>query len=46
MELADGGETSVLLATLADDGTNGSFSHLGENLSIEFDRLLNVLKLG
>jgi NAD(P)-dependent dehydrogenase (short-subunit alcohol dehydrogenase family) len=46
MELADGGETSVLLATLADDGANGSFSHLGENLSIEFDRLLNVLKLG
>jgi len=32
MELADGGKTSVLLATLASDGANGSFSHLGENL--------------
>lgn len=32
MELADGGKTSVLLATLASDGANGSFSHMGENL--------------
>jgi NAD(P)-dependent dehydrogenase (short-subunit alcohol dehydrogenase family) len=32
MELADGGKTSVLLATLTSDGANGSFSHLGENL--------------
>ena len=32
MELADGGKTSVLLATLASDGKSGSFSHLGENL--------------
>ena len=32
MELADGGKTSVILATLASDGANGSFSHLGENL--------------
>ena len=32
MELADGGKTSVLLATLASDGANGGFSHMGENL--------------
>ena len=32
MELADGGKTSVLLATLASDGANGSFSHMGEKL--------------
>ena len=32
MELADGGKTSVLLATLASDGVNGGFSHMGENL--------------
>jgi NAD(P)-dependent dehydrogenase (short-subunit alcohol dehydrogenase family) len=32
MELVDGGKTSVLLATLASDGANGGFSHMGENL--------------
>jgi NAD(P)-dependent dehydrogenase (short-subunit alcohol dehydrogenase family) len=32
MELADGGKTSVLLATLTNDGANGGFSHMGENL--------------
>jgi NAD(P)-dependent dehydrogenase (short-subunit alcohol dehydrogenase family) len=32
MELTDGGKTSVLLATLASDGVNGSFSHQGEAL--------------
>jgi len=32
MELADGGKTSVLLATLTNDGANGSFLHMGENL--------------
>ena len=32
IELADGGKTSVLLATLASDGANGGFSHMGENL--------------
>ncbi len=32
MELADGGKTSVLLATLASDGATGGFSHQGEAL--------------
>lgn len=32
MELSEGGRTSVLLATLPDDGPTGGFSHLGEPL--------------
>jgi NAD(P)-dependent dehydrogenase (short-subunit alcohol dehydrogenase family) len=32
MELADGGKTSVQLATLPDDGPTGGFFHLGERL--------------
>jgi hypothetical protein len=32
MELADGGKTSVQLATLADNGPTGGFFHLGEPL--------------
>lgn len=32
MELSEGGKTSVLLATLPDDGPTGEFSHLGETL--------------
>ena len=32
MELADGGKTSVLLATLASDGASGGFFHEGESL--------------
>jgi NAD(P)-dependent dehydrogenase (short-subunit alcohol dehydrogenase family) len=32
MELADGGKTSVQLATLPDDGPTGGFFHLGETL--------------
>jgi len=32
MEVSEGGKTSVLLATLPDDGPTGGFSHLGEPL--------------
>ncbi|MDR3619055.1 MAG: SDR family oxidoreductase [Paludisphaera borealis] len=32
MELSEGGKTSVLLATLPDDGPTGGFSHVGEPL--------------
>ncbi len=32
MELAEGGKTSVQLATLADNGPTGGFFHLGEPL--------------
>ena len=32
MELSEGGKTSVLLATLPDDGPTGGFIHLGETL--------------
>ena len=32
MELADGGKTSVQLATLADNGPTGGFFHLGDPL--------------
>ncbi len=32
MELADGGKTSVLLATLDNNGASGGFSHQGETL--------------
>jgi NAD(P)-dependent dehydrogenase (short-subunit alcohol dehydrogenase family) len=32
MELSEGGKTSVLLATLPDDGPTGGFSHVGDPL--------------
>jgi NAD(P)-dependent dehydrogenase (short-subunit alcohol dehydrogenase family) len=32
MELADGGKTSVQLATLPDDGPSGGFFHMGQTL--------------
>lgn len=32
MEVSEGGKTSVLLATLPDDGPTGGFSHLGDPL--------------
>jgi NAD(P)-dependent dehydrogenase (short-subunit alcohol dehydrogenase family) len=32
MEVSEGGKTSVLLATLPDNGPTGGFSHLGETL--------------
>ena len=32
MEVSEGGKTSVLLATLPDDGPTGGYSHLGEPL--------------
>ncbi|QDV32889.1 SDR family oxidoreductase [Tautonia plasticadhaerens] len=32
MEVSEGGRTSVLLATLPDDGPSGGFFHLGESL--------------
>jgi hypothetical protein len=32
MEVSEGGKTSAQLATLADDGPNGGFFHLGQRL--------------
>src|SRR4051794_22377486 len=32
MEVSEGGKTSVMLATLPDDGPTGTFSHLGQSL--------------
>ena len=32
MELSDGAKTSVALATLGEDGANGTFTHMGETL--------------
>ncbi len=32
MELSEGGKTSVMLATLPDDGPTGGYSHVGETL--------------